>query len=352
MQIFVSVLNKIFLFSALALFCVPARVFAGTEHYVAQFRAKVVPARIFTFVMPENGELEPLASARERLAAGAPVAFVNREKLREEAQALELRVASEKLMAEKEILALTRRREELEFLVGLTDEEREMIKKTDAATADERALALLDEEIRIAKEKQAASELRARKEFEAKRELHELKMPFAGRIEWHVARSGNAGEKIRLYSSAPVATVADDSAYFIAFTMTRADWSRLPAERLRARIDAGGNASLRGVFSHSRIEKKGNAEALVYFFKLPPETAADAEKLLGANCVAKLFYESETPLEILDKAELVCGSDASAFASWEELAAAKYPDRRIVFNGETSLALAPARDAESAGTPP
>lgn len=335
-----SFLNSFSLF--LFLLGVPASVFAGTTYYVAQFQAKVVPNRIFTFVMPEAGELEAFVEARERVEAGKLLAFVNREKLEDEARALELRIARERMQARKEILTLKRRKEEMEFFCSLTEQERATFEKSDAAaTADKRALALLEEEISLAETQANASEQSARKEFALKRQAFEMKAPFAGRVEWHFARGDDSGEKIRLYPSVPVLTIADDSDYFIAFPMTRADWARLPKEKLQASIAVGGGKKLSGKFSHARIEKRGNAESLVYFFKLPEAAREDAENLLGSNAIAELFYASKTPLTTLNKAELISGADTEKYADWESLVADKFPGKHIVFNGETTIVLEP-----------
>lgn len=311
------------------------------KYYIAQFQAKVVPNRMFTFVMPEAGELDVFVQAPERVPAGTLLAFVNRKKFEDERADLELRIEQEKLTANKEILALVFRKEELEFFSKFSDEDRAIFQKEgdDKTRVDQRARDLLDEEIRLAKIKAKKSEERARKEFETRRQSVEMRAPFAGKVELHFTRGNDENEKIPLYPGVPVVTIADDSDYFIAFPMANVAWARLPKNRLVASLAIGAGTQISGKFSHARIEKRGNVETLVYFFKVPETQREDAANLLGVNAIAELFYESPAPLTVLDKADLICGHETEKFASWEALVSARFPRKHLVFNGETTLVL-------------
>lgn len=105
------------------------------------------------------------------------------------------------------------------------------------------------------------------------------------------------------------------------------------------RLELGGNETAHAAFSHKRVEKHGNAEALVYYFRLSEEARERAAGLLGANCVARLYFESAKPLKILSKAALARAETETPFASWDALIAAKFPGAAIVFVGETTVAL-------------
>lgn len=310
----------------------------AAEYYVSQHRAKVVPNKIYAFAMPEAGTLDGFLRGRERARKGELIGRVNRERMDTEACALELRIGAEKLAKKKEILSLVRQKEELEFLQSLSAEECAFVGKKDVQ-ADSRAVELLTEQIKLAEREMEASEKQAREEFARKRELYDLTMPFTGRVQYHFSLPDSATEALRLPSGAPIATVADDSAYFIALTLALPELVRLPANALRVKLSLGGNETLDAAYSHKRIEKNGNSEALVYFFRVSENAKERAHELLGANCVARLFFDSEAPLMIRNKADLVRGNKETPYASWEDLIAAKFPQYEIVFIGETAIGL-------------
>lgn len=337
MQIFLNVLRVL---SAGVFFFAGASSGQAAEYYVSQHRAKVVPNKIYVFAMPEAGTLDGLLFGRELAKKGEQIGRINRERIDSEARAVELRIRTEKLAKKKEILTLVRQKEELEFLQKLNAEERTFVGKKDVQ-ADARAVALLTEQIELAEREMAATEAQAREEFERKRELYDLEMPFDGRVQYHFSLPESPNESLRLASGAPIATVADESAYFVALTFGLPDLLRLPAEALRVRLNLGGNEMLDAAYSHKRIEKNGNSESPVYFFRIPKSNYERARNLLGANCIARLFFVSDEPLRVLNKADLVRGKSETPFASWEELIAAKFPENEIVFLGETTIGIRP-----------
>lgn len=321
------------------LFLLGAHVAGAEEHYVSQHRAKVVPNKIYAFAMPEAGTLDGvLPGEAPRAKRGELVGRVNRERLDAEALSVELRIESEKLAKKKEILALVRQKEELEYLRRLSAEERAFVRRNDVQ-ADARAVEMLAEQIALEERRLDANAKQTREEFARKRELYDLAMPFDGRVQYHFPAPASPGEAVRLPAGAPIATVADDSAYFVAVTLSRPELARLPAESLRVRLELGGNETALAAFSHKRVEKHGTAEALVYYFRLPDSMRERAAGLLGANCVARLYFESAEPLKILSKAALARAETETPFASWEALVEAKFPDFKIVFVGETTIAL-------------
>ncbi len=326
-----------FLFAGAFLFSGIVSVQAA-DYYVSQHRAKVVPNKIYSFVMPEAGTLDGFLTGRTHAKKGEQIGQINRARMDSEALALELRIASERLAKKKEILALVRQKEELEFLQGLNAGERALIGKRELQ-ADARAVALLAEQIELAEREMEAAEKQAREEFARKRELYDLTMPFDGRVQYHFSLPENADEGVRLAAGAPIATVADNSAYFVAVNIVHPELIRLPGKALSVKLSLGGNESFEALYSHKRIEKNGNAEALVYFFRVPEASRERAHELLGGNCVARLFFNGKSELKVMKKADLVRGDAETPFASWEALIAAKFPQHEIVFIGETSVGL-------------
>lgn len=318
----------------------------AADYYVSQHRAKVVPNKIYSFAMPEAGTLDGFLAGRTHAKKGELIGRINRARTDSEALAVELRIGAERLAKKKEILALVRQKEEMEFLQTLSVEERALIGKRELQ-ADARAVALLAEQIELAEREMAASEKQAREEFARKRELYDLAMPFDGRVQYHFSLPENVGEALRLAAGAPIATVADDSACFVAVNVVHPDLIRLPVKALSVKLSLGGNEALEATYSHKRIEKNGNAEALVYFFRVPEASRERAHELLGGNCVARLFFNSKAELKVLKKADLVRGDAETPFASWEALIAAKFPQHAIVFIGETSIGLREREPAKS-----
>lgn len=315
-----------------------ATISRAEEYYVSQHRAKVVPNKIYAFAMPEAGTLDGFLRGREHAKKGELIGRINRERMDAEALGTELRIGASKLAKKKEILDLVRQKEELEFFRQLSAEERSFLGKKDVQ-ADARAVALLAEQIALAEREMCAAEKQAREDFERKRELYDLRMPFDGRVQYHFSLPEAPEEVLKLASGTLIATIADDSAYFVALNLSHPDLMRLPAKSLRVKLGLGGNETLEAEYSHKRIEKNGNSEALVYFFRVPENAKKRAHDLLGANCVARLFFASESALTILNKADLVRGDSETPFASWEELIAATFPQAKIAFIGETSIGI-------------
>lgn len=309
----------------------------GAEYYISQHQAKVLPNKVQVFVMPEPGEVSSLILDKTTLKKGELIAAINPEQIAREEQELELTIAQDNLTQKTSLLQLTRQKEEIEFILGLDKEERKHIAK-DVREFDKRALEQLDERISLTKRQMLLKEQKARAEFLKKRENYELRMPFDGFLQYHFVLPENNDEGIKIPASTPLATVADNSSYYVALSMLNPDIIKLNPDTLVLQLELGSKI-LKTTYSHKKIEKTGNTESLIYYFKVNKNDFSLAHDLMGANCVARLFYKTKEPLTYLHKMSIVSEEQSSPYTTWEEYVAQKYPDYNIVFVGETHLAL-------------
>ena len=307
---------------------------------VTRVMAKVVPEQVIALAAQESGEVELSKPGDGRAKAGELLARVNPEELELEAAELELQIAKEKLESENEILRLTREKEEMEFVTALPEEKRLYVAQRMEVKADERALALLEQKIELVRKRMHLNEQKLRSAFERKAALRDVRMPFDGRVQYHIS-APREGKRAAVTAGTPLLTVADDSALYVAVAMQDPSLVQLEPERLSVRLAAGGEEGIQAAWHHKRVEKEGREEALIYYYKVPEEARERAWALLGANTVAEIWCRGEASWRYEPKAELAQEAGERPFESWEELVAALRPGYAIVYSGETHLALRP-----------
>lgn len=322
----------------------------GSDLYVTRLGAKVVPERVVAISADEAGEVEICWRGKGLVKAGTLLARLNPETLALEEEGLELEIAQGKLEADNEILQLTRQKEELEFIAALPEKKRLYVAQHLEATADSRALALLEQKIEIARQRALLQEKKLRESFARKTALRCIRMPFDGRVQYHLTIPPE-GERALVTSGAPVLTVADDASLYIAVEITDPALIHLEAHRLTARLELGKGEDLRAGWVHKRIEKSNQTEATVYYFRVPEERREQAWELLGSNIAVGLWCRGEDDWLYEEKTALAREAGKRPFETWEELAAALRPGYAIVFSGETHLCLAPRATGKKNETP-
>lgn len=324
-----------------------APLVGAKPYYVLRLGAKVTPERVATVTAEEAGEVEVCWRGGDRPQKGALLARVNPEALEMERLEMELQVRQGRLEAEAELLQLTRQREEMEFIASLPEGKRFYVAAQAKTGADARALEALERKRALVEERAALQERKLRELFAKKEAVRDLRMPFDGRVQFHVPLP-REGERALVAAGAPVLTVADDSALYVAVVMADPALAQLEPERLSVRVATADGGRLEAHWAHRRVEKSGQNEALAYYFRVPEAEGERAWGLLGANVTAELWYEGEEGWRCEEKAALAREAGERPFESWEELAAALRPGWSIVFSGETHLCLRPSPAAEEA----
>lgn len=322
----------------------------GNALYVTRLGAKVVPERVAAVSAEEAGEVEICWRGQGRVEAGTLLARVNPETLALEEEELELQIAQANLEADSEILQLTRQKEEMEFIAALPEKKRLYVAQHLEATADARALALLEQKIGMARQRALLQEKKLREAFARKAALRYIRMPFGGRVQYHLTIPPE-GERALVTSGAPVLTVADDASLYVAVEVTEPALVHLETERLTVHLELGKGEDLQAAWAHKRIEKSNQTEATVYYFRVPEGRREQAWELLGSNIVVELWCRGEDDWLYEDKTALAREAGKRPFETWEELAAALRPGYAIVFSGETHLCLAPRATGKENETP-
>ncbi len=305
--------------------------------FITQMQAQITPERIRTFVMPAAGYVNNWLPETEHEHKGAIIATVNEEDMELKRKELEIQILKDKTAKRDEIVSLRKQLEEIDFYAGLTPEEKRWDDKR--LPSDKEAIQSLKEKISLAEKELELIEIKPRRDFQKEEEAYVLRMPFDGRIQYQFTLPTDNSQAVYLEPSTPIATVCDDSAYYITIPIANPDLTRLDPSLLRVYIPLTNGNSMSGVFSHKRVEKNPSTggNVLAYFFKLPPSQHDAAHAMIGSNCTARLYYVPNTPVILLDKMTLSAHPAGKVAPSWQELLKTVYPEYELVLEGESQL---------------
>ncbi len=337
---------------ALGFLVLTSTLLPAEEVVVGKFDAKIVPEQATTLSFPTKGIVSDLMpNTGQRVERGTVVAVLNKEKTEEEREDMELQVLRERLTKKDEIRKLQLQREKLRFYLSLSPGERSYAKdykpEGGDAAASEEALRDIDERISLNQRELSTVERRKRKEFDDKHEELTLRMPFAGRIQYHFTMPEDPTQPFEYVQnpSYPFATVCDDSAFYITVSMTDTNLSLLPPENFSATVELPGARQLRGSFAFRRVERSGsNGDMLVFFFKIPEQDHPTAYKVLGSKMEATLNYSTDSGSMRVSKAELLRHPAAADCEDWQHLVARLYPNHVILLIAERDILLRPETD--------
>ena len=76
---------------------------------------------------------------------------------------------------------------------------------------------------------------------------------------------------------------------------------------------------------------------LVFYFKVDPSAHDVLYSMLGANCIAKLYFHADDQIKVLSKMELAKMPEASQAVHWQELVENVAPGYELILIGETQL---------------
>ncbi len=318
---------------------------------VGKFPAKVVPEQLSVFTLPERGEVTDMVP-EGRVEAGAVVAVLNKQRTQEEREDMEFQLSKERLACRDELRKLQQQRQDLEFYLNLSDRERRYASANLPAgmSPTPESLQDIDERISLATYELNTMEKRRRDKFERDNESRTLRMPFSGRLQYNITLPEDLSAPMEISGMVQTfATACDDSAFYITISVTRSDLSLLPPEKFRVSIALPEGKELLGHYDRRRVERSpSGADMLVFFFRLAPEDAETAFRMLGSHATASLFYEAEETVERVSKAQLAAHPAAAECEDWAELVERVYPGARMVFVAEGDVVIRkPSAPAEA-----
>ena len=97
--------------------------------FIKTFRAKIVPERLRSFVMPADGVVSNWIPADGRVQKDTIIATVNEDEIELERKELEVKILKDRIAKEEELSKLEKQLEEIEFYSSLTREERQYASK-------------------------------------------------------------------------------------------------------------------------------------------------------------------------------------------------------------------------------
>ena len=314
---------------------------------IGKYPAKIVPEQVATLAFQGRGVVTDLVRGPKQLRVekDTVVGIMDKDKTEEAREDMELQLSRERLTKQDEIRKLQGQREKLQFYLKLSGPERAYARDMRPEEGQEispNALKDIDARIDLLHRELNTLERRKRTEFQAKHEQKTLRMPFTGRLQYNFTLPEDPNEPLEYMQNAngrPFATVCDDSAFYITLNISSSDLTLLPEERFSAYIELPGGKRLSGVFSHRRVEKGGNGDMLVYFFKLPVEDHEQAFNMLGSNAMAMLMYSAEEDVVRVPKIKLLSHPSAAECEDWKQLVSITHPGYVVVIVTERDVLI-------------
>lgn len=313
---------------------------------VATLPAKIVPEQATT-ISVENGIISRLADATQRLEAGAIIAVINEERTAQEEEELQLKMAREKMRLRDELRKLEVQRSKVQFFLNLSPRERRYagnMGPEDMPPTPE-SLRDIDERADLIKREMESAPRLMRQEFDRSHAKLTVRMPFAGRLQYHFTLPRDTTKPFEYHHLAGrlFASVCDDSAFYITINLSNAELTQLPGENFSVSIALPEGKVLTGAFSHRRVEQSnsGNADMLVYYFRVPEADKETAYSMLGSNAKARLVYDAGDNVQYVSKLELIAHPEAAECENWEQLVARLYPRHHLILIGERNIIIRP-----------
>lgn len=308
--------------------------------------AKIVPEQAATLAL-ENGIISHLADASGHLEAGTVIAVLNEERTAQEKEELELKMAREELRLRDELRKLEVQRSKVQFYLNLSPRERRYANKmgSDDMPPTEESLRDIDVRVDLLRREMENAPRLLKQEFERNHAKLTLRMPFAGRLQYHFTLPRDTGKPFEYLNlpGRPFASVCDDSAFYITINLSKAELTQLPENNFSVSVDLPEGKVLTGTFSHRKVEQNhsGNGDMLVYFFKVPEADKETAYKMLGSHAKARLVYDAGENVQYVSKLELIAHPEAAECENWEQLVARLYPQHDLILIGERNIIIRP-----------
>lgn len=313
---------------------------------VALLPAKIVPEQAATLNM-DNGIISHLADASGRLEAGTVIAVLNEERTAQEREELELKIAREEMRIRDELRKLENQRSKVEFFLKLSPRERRYANNMGAGDMPptEESLKDIEKRVSLLKREMESSPRLMKQDFERNHAKNTLRMPFSGRLQYHISQPKDPGQPFELLNlpGRPFASVCDDSAFYITINLSKAELTQLPEKNFSVSVELPEGKRLVGSYSHRTVEQSnsGKGDMLVYYFKVPEEDKDVAYNMLGSNAKARLVYDAGENVQYISKLELISHPEAAECENWEQLVARLYPQHHLVLIGERNIIIRP-----------
>lgn len=313
---------------------------------VATLPAKIVPEQAATLTL-ENGIITRLADASQHLEAGAVIAVLNEERTTQEREEMELKIARENMRLRDELRKLENQRSKVEFFLNLSPRERRYADHlgTGDMPPTQESLRDIDERVELIRREMESSPRLTQQEFERNHAKLTLKMPFAGRLQYHFSLPQDTSRPFEFLNlpGRPFASVCDDSAFYITINLNKAELTQLPEKNFSVSVVLPEDKTLTGTFSHRKVEQNvsGKGDMLVYYFKVPEADKEIAYNMLGSNAKARLVYDAGENVQYISKIELIAHPEAAECDSWEELISRLYPEHSLILIGERNIIIRP-----------
>lgn len=324
----------------LAVCALAAPLHAGVVN-LGKYHAKITPEQVATLSFQGRGLVSDVVpDVSQRIEKGAIVGILDKEKMAEAEEDMELQLMRERLTKRDEVRKLKLQRERLSFYMKLSPAERKYATDMRPQEGEESSLEDIDERIALLEKELSLVERRRRAEFNKQHENNTLRMPFTGRLQYHVPIPEDTTRPFEYTQGGmrPFASVCDDSAFYITISISDTEVGLLPAEQLSAQINFPSGDTLRGVFSFRRVEKNNSGhDMLVYFFKLPQEDHATAYNMLGSNAEASLLYSTDENMQAIPKMQLLTHPAAPKCEDWKQLVNEALPGYTVVIVTEREV---------------
>lgn len=319
---------------------------AATPVVIGKYPAKIVPEQISDIRLPEHGIITDLAPEGTRLKKGDTIAIINKEQTTQDREDMELDLARERISKKDEIRKLEAQRRQVAFYLSLSEGERryntDFQSQDQPPTAD--SLKDIDERMELLQRELTTLERRKKREFDLKHDKLTLCMPFDGQLQYNIPLPESAEERATGFTvpennMRSFATVCDDSAYYITIPIAEGANSLLDEQLFHVEIQLPAGQKLTGKFSQRKVERAGNGDALIYYFRIAPEEHDKAYRMLGSRYTATLLYDANGEVVRVSKAKLAAHPQAAQCETWEQLVQLAHPGYSILVIGAAEIVI-------------
>lgn len=308
--------------------------------FVGQYPSKIVPEQIRIFAAPEKGNITHLIHPGKKVAKGTVFGRMNQKELALEKEEIETNLLKDRLTKQEEIIKQEREKKEIQFMMGISPNERKWLQENDYKKADKQILQTIDDKIKLARRELAITEKKKRAEFEKKEEAYTFTMPFDGRLQYQFLLPADLENNSQYTESGKEIAVAyDDSNFYLSISIANPEITKINPENLVLQFELSSGRKIFGTYSHRRVEKAQGfqGDMLAFFFRVPQQNHDEVYEMTGTNPLSKLYYKTEQNIRTLNKMDIASRPEAKDTTSWQELLNKIMPEYEVVLVGETQI---------------
>lgn len=196
----------------------------------------------------------------------------------------------------------------------------------------------MKDKIELSKRELSLVEDKPRLDFRKKEEKYILRMPFDGKLQYQFSIPPDNSVALYMDAASPIATVCDDSSYYLTISISDPDLTNLPPESLSLSVPLGDGSALKGVLPSNGWRRMFPAAGNCWrIFPFAPSGACTSPFDAGFQLHGPSLLHAAGRSVSSQQGEAGFPAGGKKCSSWQELLEKVHPDLELVVNGETEL---------------